>query len=117
MAQLNNISSNQKRYEKLSVDELKALIDRLTFIQRIGAEFASTLHLNELLDKVLEEIIHVLQAEAGSIWLSDTIRKEIACYIAKGPTKEKIQNLRLKEGQGIVGSTAITSYFFSYCIT
>ena len=90
--------NNNKQYEKLSVDELKALIDRLTFIQRIGSEFASTLQLGELLDKVLEEIIQVLQAEAGSIWLTDNVRKEIMCYIAKGPTKDKVQNLRLKEG-------------------
>ena len=108
MAQTNNTSANQKRYEELSVDELKALINRLTFIQRIGAEFASTLPLNELLDKVIEEIIQVLQAEVGSIWLSDSVRKEIVCYIATGPTKGKIQNFRLKEGQGIVGSVALT---------
>ena len=96
------------QYEKLSADELKALIDRLTFIQQIGAEFASTLQLGELLDKVLEKIIQVLQAEAGSIWLTDNVRKEIMCYIAKGPTKDNVQNLRLKEGQGIVGVVAAT---------
>ena len=108
MAHLNSLSFNNDQLNNLSVDELKSLVERLTFIQHIGSEFTSTLNLNELLDKVLEEVVQVLQAEAGSIWLCDPIRREIMCYIAKGPTKAKVQNLRLKEGQGIVGSVALT---------
>jgi GAF domain-containing protein len=107
MDQTQPSSQQNERFSKLSVEELQALIDRLTFIQRIGSEFASTLQLNVLMDKVLEEVIHVLQAEAGSIWLVDPQRQEIACYIAKGATKDKVQNLRLKQGQGIVGSVAL----------
>ncbi len=106
MAEQNSNSNAGKNYENLSAEELKAQIERLTFIQQIGSQFASTLNLPVLLDNVLKEVIKILDAEAGSIWLNDPSRKEIACYIAHGPTKNKVQNLRLKEGQGIVGSVA-----------
>ena len=88
------------------IEELENRVTYLSLIQHLHEEFASTLDLSELLPKVLGQVIQVLNAEAGSIWLTDEARKELVCHIADGPTSDKVINLKLKSGTGIVGQVA-----------
>ncbi len=71
---------------------------------RASLEFNSTLDIDELLPRVFDRIIEILDAEAGSIWLRTGDR--LICQIARGPVGEQIEGLELPMGAGIVGDVA-----------
>ncbi len=80
-------------------------IEHLQLLYEAGLEFSSTLDPDELLARVFDRALEVLDAEAGSIWL----RKGdiLVCQIARGPVRERIEGLELPMGAGIVGDVAL----------
>ncbi len=79
-------------------------VEHLQLLYEAGLEFSSTLDPDELLARVFDRALEVLDAEAGSIWL----RKGdiLVCQIARGPVAERIEGLELPMGAGIVGDVA-----------
>lgn len=80
-------------------------VEHLQLLYEAGLEFSSTLDPDELLARVFDRALEVLDAEAGSIWL----RKGdiLVCQIARGPVRERIEGLELPMGAGIVGDVAL----------
>lgn len=80
--------------------------EHLELLYRAGLEFNSTLDADELLPRVFDRAIEILDAEAGSIWL----RREdvLVCEVARGPVAAQIEGLELPMGAGIVGSVALS---------
>jgi RND family efflux transporter MFP subunit len=80
--------------------------EHLDLLYQASLEFNSTLDFDELLPRVFDRTLEILDAEAGSIWLrsGDTV----SCAIARGPVSEQIEGLELPVGAGIVGSVART---------
>lgn len=76
-------------------------LEQLELLHEAGLEFSSTLDTDELLARIFDRALNVLDAEAGSIWL----RKGdvLVCEIARGPVGEKIEGLELPMGAGLVG--------------
>lgn len=84
----------------------KALRDRereLYSIQRIGKALSSTLHLNELLNLIMQEITTLMDADRSSLFLVDHERKQIWSKIA---LKAEVKEIRLPLGKGISGHVA-----------
>ncbi len=79
-------------------------VEHLELLYEAGLEFSSTLDSDELLARVFDRALEILDAEAGSIWL----RKGdvLVCQIARGPVAAKIEGLELPMGAGIVGDIA-----------
>ncbi len=84
-----------KELEVKSVN-LKTLLDAT-------AELNSDLELKVVLDKALNIMCYVVKAEAGTLWLLDEENDVISAEVANGPTADKILNIKLKSGEGIVG--------------
>jgi len=80
--------------------------EHLDLLYQASLEFNSTLDFDELLPRVFDRTLEILDAEAGSIWLrkADTL----VCAIARGPVGKQIEGLELPVGAGIVGSVAAT---------
>ena len=80
-------------------------LEQLELLHEAGLEFASTLDSDELLARVFDRALDVLDAEAGSIWLRKA--DVLVCEIARGPVREKIEGIELPMGAGIVGDVAL----------
>ena len=53
---------------------------------------------------VLKKFIRLINAEVGSIWLAEENSGEgIQCSYAVGPTKDKVEGIKLKKGVGVIG--------------
>jgi GAF domain-containing protein len=80
--------------------------EHLDLLYQASLEFNSTLDFAELLPRVFDRTLEILEAEAGSIWL----RKgdQLVCRIARGPVGTQIEGLELPLGAGIVGHVGRT---------
>lgn len=82
-----------------SVEQLAALI-------RIGRAVSSTLELNEVLDRILSELLSLFDAEAGSVMLLRNGALRIRRAI--GLSDEIVASTVVPLGQGIAGNVALT---------
>ena len=64
-------------------------------------EFAAAMDLNSTLERGLASIAAHVDAEAGSLWLLESLDKKIVCQASVGPNP--ITGLRLSVSEGIVG--------------
>lgn len=86
--------------------ENKKKIERLEHLIEITKFVNSTLNLNALLDRMLEISTNVLNAEAGSILLLDEDKDELVFAAATGEKSDKIKEIRVPVGEGVVGWVA-----------
>ena len=80
--------------------------EHLDLLYRASLEFSSTLDFEELLPRVFDRALELLDAEAGSIWLRSG--DHLTCRLARGPVGAQIEGLELPLGAGIVGHVAKT---------
>ena len=79
--------------------------EHLDLLYQASLDFNSTLDADELLAKVFDRVVDILDAEAGSVWLREG--DQLVCQIARGPVGEQIEGLELPLGAGIVGDVAV----------
>src|SRR5262245_7796706 len=72
----------------------------------IGVKLSGTLDLPTVLETALETAEQVCQAETSSIWELDEEAQELFFRIVRGQAADEIRNLRVRVGEGIVGSVA-----------
>ncbi|HYU32709.1 MAG TPA: HD domain-containing phosphohydrolase [Thermoanaerobaculia bacterium] len=72
----------------------------------IGVKLSGTLDLQTVLETALETAEQVCQAETSSIWELDEETQELFFRIVRGQAAGEIRDLRVRVGQGIVGSVA-----------
>lgn len=75
----------------------------LSSIQQIGKALSSTLHLDELLKLIMQEITVLMNADRSTLFLVDHERKEIWSKIAQ---KAEVKEIRQQFGKGISGYVA-----------
>src|SRR6187549_466923 len=83
-------------------------LERLRALQRLNRAFHSSLDLEALLPRVLQETVEALEAEAGSLWLLDESSQELTCQVATGPASSQLRGLAIPLGAGLIGSVAST---------
>ncbi len=86
--------------------ENKRKIERLEHLIEITKFVNSTLNLDALLDRMLKISTDVLNAEAGSILLLDEEKDELVFAAATGEKSDKIKEIRVPVGEGVVGWVA-----------
>jgi len=79
--------------------ELKAIVDIL-------ADIASSLDLDECLNKIMEVAAETLEAEASSLLLLDKETDNLLFRAATGEKAEEVKKLSLKMGEGVAGWVA-----------
>ncbi len=81
----------------------------LEALQKVPALLSSSPNLAEILDRVIEQGLEVMHAEAGTVWLDDRrARGNILPFVAIGPKVDGIRDLRLRRGEGIAGKVVAT---------
>ncbi len=68
-----------------------------------GRVLTSTLDKEEVLTRIMQEVTHTLDAEAGSILLVDEERGDMYFAASASPSAELLRDTRVPLGQGIVG--------------
>ncbi len=74
-------------------------------LNEAGRVLTSTLDKQEVLTRIMREVIEVLNATAGSVLLVDEARGDMYFAAAASPAADLLLGMRLALGQGIVGWT------------
>lgn len=93
--------TERQRFE----DALKQRNRELALLNRATQALTSTLDLNAVLASVLDELRHMLDVSASSIWLIDPDTTEVVCRQATGPHAATVIGWRVAIGAGLVGWT------------
>jgi PAS domain S-box-containing protein len=88
---------------KRAEEALRRRNRELALLNRAGQAFSSTLDLDQVLVTVLEEVRHLLDIVACSVWLTDPETEELVCRQAVGPQSEIVRGWRLAPGEGLAG--------------
>lgn len=89
-------------------DEMEVRARQLATLNEVGSAINSTLKLQTVLNLITEKAAEILDAEAGSLFLTDLGTRELVFEVAVGPTASNLIGMRLAPGTGIVGATAQT---------
>lgn len=82
--------------------------DEMAFINQVARTLSSTLHLDKVLTKIMEQVDEMLEVEAGSLLLIDPANGDLVFQIALGEKADKVKPFRVPKGQGIAGQVAQT---------
>ncbi len=88
--------------------ELEARLNEINALYEAGRSLASTIDLDEVLDKIIELATRVLEAKIGSIMLLDESGEFLTIASAIGLDKKVIKATRLSIGSSIAGYVAET---------
>jgi signal transduction histidine kinase len=78
----------------------------MAVINDVAHTLSSTLHLDQVLTRIMEQVEGMLDAEAGSLLLTDTSSGDLVFQIALGDKANEIKPFRVPRGQGIAGQVA-----------
>ncbi len=79
----------------------------LSAINTISKTLSSSIDLEEVLQNTLDQVLQIMNIEAGLIYLLDEKKKVLRCAYAHGIADEVIQTVKeLKIGEGIAGRVA-----------
>jgi len=91
---------------KRAEEALRRRNRELALLNRMSQAFSSTIDLDQVLVAVLEEVRHLLDVVACSVWLTDPQTDELVCQQVTGPQSEIVRGWRLAPGQGLAGRVA-----------
>jgi len=92
------------REEQMSeASQLHSRVKQLTTLLEASKLLNSVLDIDEVLANVLDLMVRVVAAEAGTLWLVDDEMADIRAACAHGPASSVIRNTRIQAGEGIVG--------------
>jgi len=102
---------NARLYERLQEREATLTLrnDQLTLLNQIGTALASSLELEEILNKTLALLMAHFQVEAGEIFLKEEDGETLRLVLHRGEAAEAFWTRnRFKIGEGMVGQAAQT---------
>jgi PAS domain S-box-containing protein len=88
---------------KQAEEALRESNRKLALINRASQLLGSTLDLDQVLTTFLEQVRHLLNVVACSVWLIDTQSGELVCQQATGIHHEIVRGWRLPPGEGLGG--------------
>jgi transcriptional regulator with GAF, ATPase, and Fis domain len=88
------------------VDSEEWLLERVQELRLLCfsiQEFTSSLDLDQVLHRVMEELRRLLRVTACSVWLREVETGDLVCHQCVGPSCERVQGWRLSPALGIAG--------------
>ena len=79
--------------------------DRLALLYRLSQTFNSSLDLDEVLNKVMDEVIAATRAERGFVMLSDA-NQQLTFHVARGLDQQTIEDPRFQVSRSVVEKVA-----------
>ncbi len=92
--------------QRIMAIEREKWLKELSILYDMNLLFASSIDLKETLNTVFYNMLNVIQAEAGSIFLAEESSNTLVCRICQGP--KNITGVHVPFGTGIVGHVAQT---------
>lgn len=83
---------------------LEQKVTAFKVLQEVAQSLTSELDLSQLLSKILQSAVDVVQASAGSLLLFDSKTNELVFQVVQGGSGESLLNVRFPSNQGIAGS-------------
>lgn len=80
----------------------------MVLINDVARTLSSTLQLDEVLTRIMEQVEALLNVEAGSLLLTDQATGELVFQIALGDKADEVKPFRIPKGEGIAGEVALT---------
>ncbi len=80
--------------------------EHLQSLLEISRMLNSQFEADNLLELVLDKAMHVVSAEAGTLWMLEE-EGYLAPLVARGPKSEGLKGLRLKPGEGLAGQVVV----------
>jgi signal transduction histidine kinase len=87
-------------------EEMQERTRQLATLNEVGSAINSSLDMQTVLEIIAHKAAEILEAESGSLWLTDSEKRELVFQAAARPTADALVGLRLPVGTGIVGVTA-----------
>lgn len=78
----------------------------LRSLYEVGSALGTSLRLEDVLKKVMDEAISLMDAENGSLMLVDEVRSELKMLVAQGLDEQIVTTTRINLGEGITGWVA-----------
>lgn len=88
-----------------AADTSPSHVDRFAMLYRLAQTFNSSLDLNEVLNRVMDEVIAAIQAERGFVMLAEP-EGELAFKVARGMDQTTIEGPEFQISRGVVASVA-----------
>ncbi|MEZ0480685.1 HD domain-containing phosphohydrolase [Planococcus sp. SSTMD024] len=82
--------------------QLKQRIQELMALWDASKELNSHLEQDKVFDNILQQMIHVIGAEAGTLWVADTEGQHLQAVSAFGVAAKEILDVKVPRGRGIV---------------
>jgi diguanylate cyclase (GGDEF)-like protein len=99
------VISKRARPDKSASDTLQRRAAELAALHATLLDISAPYELPELLEKILERAVHLLDAHKGSLFLADHIQREVRSAAVYGFSEQAAQMV-LKFGQGAAGKVA-----------
>lgn len=91
-----------------SVQQLENKVKELVRLLEAFKELNSNIEIQEVFENILLQMIQVIGAEAGTLWIVDKETNEITASAAHGPSASTILNIKMRKDEGIVGKVIMT---------
>lgn len=82
--------------------QLERRIQELMALWDASKELNSHLEQDKVFDNILQQMMHVIGAEAGTLWVADTDGQHLQAVSAFGAAADEILDVKLPKGQGVV---------------
>ncbi|WP_394121097.1 HD domain-containing phosphohydrolase [Planococcus donghaensis] len=83
--------------------DLEFKVQELVTLLEASKQLNSNLEMEEVLESILLQMVQVVGAEAGTLWVLNKEQQKIKASAAYGPSASDILNIELELGEGIVG--------------
>lgn len=93
------------------MDEQKVLenkVNELTSLLEAFKQLNSNIEIQEVFHNILLQMVTVVKAEAGTLWVVDKNTEVVVASAAYGPASDTILNVTMQKGEGIVGKVIVS---------
>ncbi|WP_084243375.1 GAF and HD-GYP domain-containing protein [Planomicrobium okeanokoites] len=90
------------------VENLELQVQELLKLLEAAKQLNSNLEIEEVFQNILLQMVTMVGAEAGTLWVLDQDGEEIKVVAAYGESADKIVNIRLKKDEGIAGKVIMS---------
>lgn len=90
------------------VENLEMQVQELLKLLEAAKQLNSNLEIEEVFQNILLQMVTMIGAEAGTLWVVDPGGEEIKVVAAYGESADKIVNVRLRKDEGIAGKVIMS---------
>ncbi|TWT01108.1 HD domain-containing phosphohydrolase [Planomicrobium sp. CPCC 101079] len=90
------------------IKDLEYKVQELLNLLEAFKQLNSNIEIDEVFQNILLQMVQVIGAEAGTLWVVNSDKQNVEAVAAYGPTSSAILNIKLAKKEGIVGKVIET---------